>query len=312
MRKIQLLVALLLIAGAALVAAQSANPQDILQKGKQEYQRTEYRAALQDFRDIILNPKYSALHGDAYYWVSLSYIALNQLPDAEKNLEYFLLNYPDNPNVSDAYYQKGRLLFLQNEYQKSIQVLYTFIKSYKDNPYVANAYYWIGESLYNLGHFQDAQKVFQVVVSQYPTSYKVEAAKYRLSVINLKQRELELMKLLRWSHEEALKAQEDFNQKEQAYEQAIIAYQRKIANLQNSSETSAAPAPSSTDQQISALKDQISQLQSQIQSLGTVPATASTSGGVNTSQNLLALEAEALNLKQFYLNWLSSHPGASQ
>ncbi len=313
-KKILFLITLGLVSAVGMVAAQTTAPQDILQKGKQEYQRAQYQAALQDFRDIILNPQYSAAHGDAYFWVALSYMALGRLSDAEKNLEYFLQNYQNNSDIPQAYYQKGRLLFLQGEYQKSIQVLYTFIKSYKDNPYVANSYYWIGESLYRLGHFDQARRVLQVVVAQYPTSYKVEAAQYRLSVIDLKQRELELMKLLRWSHEEALKAQEDFDQRETAYEQAIIAYQRKIAQLENGTTTAVAggaPAQPQNDQ-ITTLENQIAQLQAQIQSLSPRAEGTGQSSGSEVSQSLLALKAEALNLKEYYLNWLSTHQGAGQ
>lgn len=311
MKKISLSISLCLVLVAALATAQTTTPQSILQKGMQEYQQAKYQAALQDFRDIILNPQFSAVHGDAYYWVSLSYIALNKLPDAEKNLEYFLLNFKDNSYVPEGYYQKGRLLYLQKEYQKSIQVLYTFVTSYKDNPYVGNAYYWIGESLYRLGHFAEAKKVFEAVISKYPTSFKVEAARYRLSLIDLKQRELELMKLLRWSNENALKAEEQFNQRQTVYEQAIIAYQRKIARLEaGAPQPAAQTAPGSG--QISSLKSQIAKLESQVQSMTSQGSGAAASASTTTTQSLLALKAEALDLKESYLNWLSSHPGAGQ
>lgn len=312
--KIRLLIAMCLLTAAGSLAAQTAAPQDILQRGKQEYQSANYRAALQDFRNIILNPQYSAVHGDAYYWVALSYMALNQLGDAEKNLEYFLLNYKDNSNIANAYYQKGRLLFLQNEYQNSIQVLYTFVTSYPHNPFLANAYYWIGESLYRLGHLDEAKKVFQVVVAQYPTSYKFEAAQYRLSVINLKERELELMKLLRWSQEHAVQAQSDFNRKEQAYEQAILAYQRKVAQLERPTHTSSSPPKTGTTSQSSqqsSLENQIAQLRQQVQSM-TSGGAAPSAGSGELTQKLLTLKAQALDLKEFYLNWLYSHAGAAQ
>jgi TolA-binding protein len=317
-------IAALLFLAAECLSAQTDTSSGIsgpalLQKGKVEYQSAQYSEALHDFRSIILSPDMTSLHGDAYFWISLSYIALNQLDDASKNLEYFLMNYPDNANLPEAYYQKGRLLFLQGEYEKAIDVLYTFIKTYQDNPYVANGYYWIGESLYQLGHLDDARKVLSVVINQYPTSFKVEAAKYRISLIDLMNREQELLKLLKWSHEEALNAQEDYQRREQAYEQAILAYQRQISTLSGGTaatqaSTTASPSAAVTGaDQVTSLKAQIAQLQAQIQALnvqGTGASGSTTSAG--TEQQLLALKAQALDLEQYYLDWLSSHAGSAQ
>ena len=297
------------------VSAQSTGGQSLLEQGQSEYQSAKYADALRLFQEIIANPQDQSLKGDAYYWSSLAYIALGQLGDAQKNLEYFLLNYPANDNVPAADYQKGRLLYLQAEYEKAIQVLYTFIKSYGNNPFVGNAYYWVGESLYQLGHFNEARQVFGFVVSRYPTSFKVEAAQYRISVIDLMTRERELLQLLRWSHEEALRAQEDYQRREQAYEQAIVAYQRELALLKGSSRGTGSLSEASSGAPLSSLASQISRLEAQIEDLsakfsaqaassGAVPSTATTS----QEQELLSLKAKALDLKAFYLDWLASHP----
>jgi len=300
-------------AATAVVSAQAGDGNAVLARGQSEYQNAKYSDALHDFRDIILNPQYASIHGDAYFWISLSYIALGQLEDAQKNLEYFLLNYPDNANVPEAYYQKGRLLFLQGEYDNAIQVLYTFIKSYATNPYVANGYYWIGESLYQLGHFDEAKKVFAHVVTTYPTSFKVEAAQYRISLIDLMTREQELLKLLKWSHEEAINAQEDYQRREQAYEQAIMAYQREIAALKGPQSVATGASSAANSQSVSALQAEVAQLQSKIQDL--TANSQPSAGGASSSQQisrqtLLALKAKALDLEQFYLDWLASHEGS--
>jgi len=272
--KIIAIAVMFLVCGGVFVSAQQAEGgRDALQKGLTSFQNAQYSDALHEFQGIILNPAYTVVQGDAYFWVSLSYMALGRLNDAEKNLEFFLLNYPDNANVPEASYQKGRLLYLQGEYNKAIQVLYAFIQSYKTNPFVGNAYYWIGESLYSLGHFDEAKKVFQVVIQSYATSFKVEAAQYKVSLIDLQNREIELLRLLKWSHEEALQAQQEYQLREHAYQQALIAYQRKIAELARNQQTSSGSsggaqggATGSVDR-IATLNHEVSQLQDEIKTL---------------------------------------------
>ena len=158
-------------------------------------------------------------------------MALHSYNDAEKNFEFFMQNYPDNSYYPESIYQKGRLLFLQKKFESAIQVFYTYIELFKDTIYTANSYFWIGESLYSLGHFDDASKIFNHVLTKYPTSYKVEAAKYRISLIDLKKREDVLLDLIKMSHEEYLKTVEEFQIREKTYEQAINAYQKKYASF---------------------------------------------------------------------------------
>ncbi len=202
---------------------------DYLKSGIEKFTRTEYNAALLDFREIILSQRLKDAHGDGYFWIAKCYIALGQLDEAEKNLEYFLINFKGNQYYPESYYQKGRLLYLQGEYEKSLEVLQSFLESYKDSPFASNALYWVGENLYSLGMLDEALNVFHSVVETYPTSFKVEAAGYRISLIELKKRERELLKLLKWSHEESLKTLEEFQKREKTYEQALATYQRKLS-----------------------------------------------------------------------------------
>ena len=113
--------------------------------------------------------------------------------------------------------------------RKTIQVLYNFIDQFPDNSFIGNSYYWVGESLFALGHLEEAVKVYRKIIYDFPKSYKTDAARYRVSIIELKYREQELMKFLKWSHEESLKTLEEFQIREKTYEQAIAAYQKKLS-----------------------------------------------------------------------------------
>jgi TolA-binding protein len=89
----------------------------------------------------------------------------------------------------------------------------------------------MGECLYSLGQLNKALDVFSLIVEQYPQSVKYEASSYRLALINQKKVEIELLSILKWTHEESLKTVEEYQRRERTYDQAIIAYQKKIAEM---------------------------------------------------------------------------------
>jgi len=206
----------------------------LFEKGQSYYGNGQYLEALYFFNEIIEGGS-EAYGGDAWFWSAKSYMAAGELEDAKNSLEYFLLNYPRNANYSEGYYYKGRLLYLEKEYGKSIELFNRFIRSSPFSPFVSNAYYWIGECLYNTGNFDEALEMFKKVVSEYPASYKFEAANYKISLIDLKYREKELLQLIRWSHEESLKELEAYRNRERNYLQTIRAYQERIIDLESGS-----------------------------------------------------------------------------
>jgi len=257
MRKITAGIALCLFLAATLSFSQSGSRMAELQEGLENYQKGFYQQAIMNFRNIILDPALETSHGDAFFWLAKTYLILEQLDDASRSLETFLVNYPEHPYYSEAYYLKGRLLFKQEELQSAIQVFQGFIDQYPDSELVANAYFWVGEALFRLGNFDSARTMLEVLIREFPYSVKVEAAKYRISLVKLKKRENELLSLLKMSHEELLKTLEEFQKKERTYEQAIAAYQKKIAALEKSN----------TDAVIRSLREQLRQKNMQIENL---------------------------------------------
>jgi TolA-binding protein len=257
-------------------------------------------------------------HGSAYYWISRSYMAMEDFDKAGKNLEFFLQRYEGHELYPEALYQKGRLLHLQDEHQKGIRRLYRFIEEYPSHPYKANAYYWVGESLYSLGHYDKAQSIFRLVVRDFPRSYKVEAARYRLSLIDLKRREEELLKLLKLSHEEYLKALEEFDRREKSYEQAIAGYQRKLAAATADNDNELIDALNDEIEQknrrIESLRNENEQLEQQVSALrrnleegGEAVDVPLTEG--SETRRLLELKQKALSLKEYYIKQLSRERG---
>ena len=301
-KKLLLMFVLSLACGSAFLSAQSSG-QAQLRQAVTTFGQAQYDQSLRLFRNIILDSSLGRYHGDSYFWIAKSYLALRQYDDASRNLEFFLSEYPDHSHYPEGLYQRGRLLFLQTQYETAIQVLEGFITKYQESPFTANSYYWIGESLYALGHFDEALEIYELVVDDFPTSFKVEAARYRVSLIELKERERELLKLLKWSHEEYLRALEDFDRRERSYEQALIAYQRTIRGYEDG--TSDATRVTLLEEQVTSLQEQITSYQAQLAEVETTaPATVVEES--STQAEILELKEKALDLKSFYLLWLSA------
>ncbi len=306
-----------------IYAENSTAGRDLLKTGLENYKSGDYGNAILKFRDVVLNPANEKFFDAAYYYIARCYMAQNNYSKAQTNLEFFIQNFPDSTFYSEAVYQKGRLLFLQKDYENAILALYSYIKTYPDKLYVANSYFWIAESLYALGHFKEAKKIYSHIINKYPSSYKVEASKYKLSLIDLQLHKEELLKLLRLSHEEYLKAIDNFRVKEKTYEQAIAGYQRKLLAATNDDTKQLLEELnkeiSSKDAQIASLSRQIADLKKNADaktSEAAVPAeaTVAVSSGNNESYDstvtqLLNLKNEAVDLKLFYINWLSSNTG---
>ena len=314
-RILQSLLLVLAVGGPGLYA----QIPEALQNGISSYQQGRYTDALRSFRRVITDSSYETYQGDGYFWVGKTYIAMSEYDEAARNLEYFLSTYDESRLRSEGLYQKGRLLYLQRDYEQAIQVLYSFINQYPDDPYLANSYFWIAESLYSLGHFEEAERVYAHVADRFPSSFKVEAARYRLQLIQFKYRENEIVKLLKISHEEYLEAIDEFLQREKAYEQALSEYQKRLAIVLNEDTQSELDRLNATvkEQQvtIARVEDQNRQLLARVSDTagGAVPAAETQSRIAPTDtdrvRQLLEMKAEALELKEFYLGLIDTGGG---
>jgi len=276
-------IAAALALAAAALPAQSASGNDALAQGIELFRNGQYERSIPVFNSVVLDPAAAASHPEAYFLLAKSSMAIGSLDDAERALEYFIGNFPRAPDHPEALYQKGRLLYMQEQYEPAVQVLQGFLAAYPKSAFVPNAYFWAGESLYSLGKLDEALSVFRKVVRDYPASFKAEAAQYRVSLIELGAKERELARLLKWSHEYSLKTIEEFQRRERAYEQAIEAYQKRLAAMSAGYYERPAAAP---------------------------PAPAAPSAEQEAElarmKELLALKEEALAIKEQYLNWLQA------
>lgn len=318
-RSIQLTLALILLFPALSLSGQSTDGgARQLASSLETFRAGSYQEALLGFRDILLDSSLEAYHGTAYFWIARSQMAMKNYDGAARDLEYFLNSYSNSTFYDEGMYWKGRLLFLQGYTEKAVSALYAFIESYPEHQYAANAYFWIGEALFGLGHFEKARRVFNLILSDYPESFKVEASRYRLSLIDMKEREEELMRLLRISHEEYLSALEEFQRREKAYDQAIAAYQRKLTALAADDKESLV---NELNRELNEQKQTIASIRAENQRLASeleqtknlleeegedLPAIVESPSSTVSEQaaDLLSIKEDALELKAFYIEWL--------
>lgn len=227
-KKISLLfMAFLLSLGA--VWAQDAGSN--LQRGLNLYGEGKWTEAVLELRRSAAGSKLDQERADALYWIALSEIAASEYAGAVQDLDTLISLSPASQKAREAVYHKGRALFYLGRFDEAILSLKAYSDGVSDDAGRASAAYWIGECLYSMGRLEDARLVFTTIVDTYPTSAKYEASFYRIALINQKKIESELLLLLKWSHEESLKTVEEYQRRERSYEQAIVAYQKRIAQM---------------------------------------------------------------------------------
>ncbi|MCX7030281.1 MAG: tetratricopeptide repeat protein [Spirochaetes bacterium] len=326
MRRVQFLLALALAAAlAGPLAAQTAQPSGALAGGIEHFQAGQYDQALISFRGIVLSQADDPQKPAAYFWLAKTLLAAGRLDDAARNLEFYLANWPKAADRAEAVYLQGRVLNQQEDFEAAIRVFQSFLAAYPASPFAANAWFWSAESLYGLGRLEEASVLYQKVIREYPMSAKVEAAQYKASLIGLKQREQELSRLLKWSHEEFLRTIEEYQRRQESSDQLIEALQKRLAGGgAGATGATAAASTAASDKALaelraelekknaeaSALAARISELEGQLAvanealTEAMMTAAAASAAGTAETERLLAAKAEALTLKELLLDWL--------
>lgn len=220
-----------LVLAISFVFAQTTS--DVLLPGLEAYAREDWETSVMYFRKVLSDKSQpQSTISEALYWLILSEISLNDYQSAKNDCVVFLSNYKNSSRVADVEYQYGRVLYLLNDNTESVKQLYDFVKKYPENEKVSSALFWIAESLYDLKNYERASLFYNIIIEDYPSSPKREACFYRIKLIEQTAREEELLQLLKVTHEESLRAAEEYEKKIRSYEQAIQLYQKRIAELE--------------------------------------------------------------------------------
>ncbi|MDR0997474.1 MAG: tetratricopeptide repeat protein [Treponema sp.] len=212
-----------------------------LRSGLALYQEGRWREAAAELRQARTEALDPELKGEACYWIALAEISFGDYRGAIQDMDTLETTAPESKRLREVPYHKGRALYHLGRYDEALLLLKLYadgIGGSRPLPQGSGAaarksaaIYWIGECLYAMGQLDYARDVFMMVTKDYPGSAKYEASSYRLGLINQKKIEEELLALLKWSHEESLRAVEEYQRRERSYDQALIAYQKRIAEL---------------------------------------------------------------------------------
>jgi tetratricopeptide (TPR) repeat protein len=195
-----------------------------LRRGLSLYREGSFAEAVSEFRNVDpADPDYP----EALYWTGLSRLSQGDYPGALESFDAL-----DPGKKPELPYHRGRALYYTGKYEEALIVLSDYSERENDAALRAAALYWAGECLYALGQLDTAESVFAGIVEKYPGSAKYQAALYRMELIKQKKIEAELLSILNWTHEESLKTQEEYQRREKDYDLTIMAYQKRIAELQ--------------------------------------------------------------------------------
>ncbi|MDR0655516.1 MAG: tetratricopeptide repeat protein [Treponema sp.] len=273
-----------------------AQTETVLQRSLKLYGEGRYQELLQNLKPYYEEQKDPAVQAEVLYWISLAELGAADYERAFQDME--VLEKLGGTRAAEIPYHKGRVCYYLGRYDEGISLLSAFAENLSDpgDPRKSAALYWIGESLYSMGQMEKAKDIFSTITENYPSSAKFEAASYRISLINQKKIETELLALLKWSHEESLKTIEEYQRRERAYDQAIIAYQKRIADMLRES-------PSSGSEAAVQDRQQPSQAQERGPETGTVPSASlpgvspSSPGGGDRGMRLNSIKSQALELQ---------------
>jgi TolA-binding protein len=281
------------------------------------YGQSKWDDALRELRAVEAETTSRAQKAEALYWMGLAELSIGDYAAAVGDLEALEIFAPESVRMKEAPYHKGRALYFLGRWDEAIINL----KKYADAVPVesdgsltpqniskkAAALYWVGESLYSMGLLDRAAEVFLSVTDQYPQSPKYEAASYRIALINQKKVEIELLNLLKWTHEESLKTMEEYQRRERSYDQALIAYQKRIADMLKDTRLSDLETENARyRQQISAAEERIHFLEENLQQALAASGlnyqspvqTGSAPSSSNSAQRLNSLRSSALGLRE--------------
>ena len=176
----------------------------LLEEARNNFKQGEYERAYDIFNIIQGDLHFDILQPDILLKFAQSAIAVQDFEQAKEAIGKFIRLYPNHQLLSEVSYTNAKLLFLSQNYHRAIKSLDSYRQRFPNDLYIGSSYYLSGEAYLSIGDYQQAEAMFHRVVEDYPLSYRVDSARYALARIQLKQKEKELLDILRWNHQEYL------------------------------------------------------------------------------------------------------------
>jgi tetratricopeptide (TPR) repeat protein len=291
--------------------------QSRLEQGIRFYRDGNWTDAALELRRARMDAVNSGQLAESLYWLSLTEFSLGEYEAALRDINEMQRIAPAGLRADNILYYKGRSLYHLDRYEEALEVfrLYEGIlgRSRNDAPRTqsqkATLTYWIGECLYALGQQDQAAELFTRVVDTKPKIEKHEAASYRLIMIRQNKLQEELLGMLDWSYSECLRLEEEYRNRETAFNETIAAYKKQMNNSSGDPaytaelETGLAEYRkllSNAEERIRILEARLSETETVKQDISAPPLAA---GQDDTIRRIRELKAEAEKLR-------AARPGA--
>ncbi|MCL2374657.1 MAG: tetratricopeptide repeat protein [Treponema sp.] len=236
-----LLAALLLFLSGYASAQPPGGSNARLAAGIELFSQGRWDAAVLELRRLQAEAPSGELRAEALFWISMAQLFSGEHEQALRDMDALEAADPASRRIAQLPYHRGRALFKLGRYDQAIVFLARYADSIlpgadgvfapADSGRLAAALFWTAECLFAMGQIDRASDLFRRIAETFPASRKLEAANSRLAQISQSRAEAELLSLLRWTHEESLRNMEEFRRREMAHNQAMILYQRRIADM---------------------------------------------------------------------------------
>lgn len=206
--------------------------------GLYSYADDDWLSAVYYFKQAISQKETTC--ENAWFWLVMSDVAcaensLESYNNVVLDADFYLSEYSYESRSSDVLYMKALALFNLSKYEESVRTFESFIEKYPDHQLKPSALFWIAESQFALRDLESAALIYVKIINTYPNSSKKELSCFRIDSIKQQIREDELLELLKVTHEEALRANEEYDRRSKIYEQSIDSYQNRISELMKDS-----------------------------------------------------------------------------
>jgi tetratricopeptide (TPR) repeat protein len=186
------------------------------------FQESRWMEAAAQFRHAQETTRNTNDWSEALYWTILSELAAADYGSALRDMDELEKIAPKHGRSTDIIYHRARAYYYMGYHEDALVMFNRFCGlSDDDDLRKASAFFWMGECLYSMGQLDKAEQFYDWIIFKYPASPKCELSSYRIDLIKQKKIETELLTLLKWTHEEALRNSEEYQRRITAYEQSI-------------------------------------------------------------------------------------------
>lgn len=185
-------------------------------KGFESYRNSEWTNAAFYLRKAVSLPENSV--DSVWYMLIMSQMYSESFSSAINDCDYFLKTFEDSMLRPAVEYQRGRAYACSHKNDAAVLALSTFCNEYPESPMFSSALYWIAECFYNDCDYETSRGLYERIVSEYPDSVKTEDAKFKLYLIQQREREQKLLYLLKMTGEEYLSTRENYEKQLRLYQ----------------------------------------------------------------------------------------------